>query len=450
VPSPRSPLALLGLLNRRLRARLDSLSSRIPDPVHKLWFINRTLEGFEAKPEGLRRLPIVRSIVFHYVALEAIGELVWSPRQGKIFLPTSPLRVAYRLRHALLLVVMLAVGFTGYVAGNYGYGVGRQGADWLFSQLIPVPAVASNMPPTSFAPRASPPPQNVWLVRADDDGELWSNGLRVVTTFEKPGPPRIYFAFPRDGSPPIPKGGAPVGIVYHASQSDMAPLAREFNRNILSTTHDLLGWLSTREIYNYIIDRFGQVYRIVSDDGVAVHAGASIWADENYEYLNLNESFIGVAFESRWDAGLEVITPAQVQAALNLTDVLRSRHNIADRNCVPHGLVSVNATKKLIGYHADWARGFPFEALGLEDKYLLPPPSIAAFGFTYDEDLVERLGGELWPGVAQAERELNARARDDGITPEVLRARLNLRYQQNIALVNGSSSKRKGFTRAGR
>ena len=168
----------------------------------------------------------------------------------------------------------------------------------------------------------------------------------------------------------MPKGGAPVGIVYHASQSDMVPLAREFNRNILSTTRDLLGWLSRREIYNYIIDRFGQVYRIVSDDGVAVHAGASIWADEDYEYLNLNESFIGVAFESRGDAAWEIVTPAQVQAALNLTDVLRSRHNIADQNCVPHGLVSVNATKKLIGYHADWARGFPFGALGLEDKYL--------------------------------------------------------------------------------
>ena len=251
------------------------MSSRIPNPVNKLWFINRTLEGFEAKPEGMRRLPILRSIVFHYVALESIGELMGSPRQGEIFMPRSPLRTAYRLRHALLLVTVLAVGYTGYVAGNYGYGVGRQGADWLFGQLIPVPTVASTIPPASFAARVSPPPQNVWLVE-----------------------------------------------------------------------EDVLGWLSRREIYNYIIDRFGQVYRIVSDDGVAVHAGASIWADEDYEYLNLNESFIGVAFESRGDAGREIVTPAQVQAALNLTDVLRSRHNIADQNCVPHGLVSCERHEK--------------------------------------------------------------------------------------------------------
>ncbi len=447
---PIDRLNLLDLLNRGLRARLDFLSSRIPDPVNKLWFINRTLEGYEAKPESLRRLPIVRSIVFHYVALESIGELAGSTGQGEIFLPKSPLRIAYRLRHALLLITVLAIGYTGYAAGNYGYGLGRQGADWLFSQLIPVPAVASNIPPTSFAARASPPPQNVWLVEEDDDGELWSNGLRVVTTFETPGSPRSYFAFPRDGSPPILKGGAPVGIVYHASQNDMAPLAREFNHSILSTTQDLLGWLSRREIYNYMIDRFGQVYRIVSDAGVAVHAGASIWADADYQYLNLNESFIGVAFESRWDAGREVITPAQVQAALNLTDVLRSRHNIADQNCVPHGLVSVNPTKKLIGYHADLARGFPFGALGLEDKYLLPPASMTAFGFTFDEDLVERLGGELWPGVARAERELNTRAQRDGITSDVLRARLNLRYQQNIDLVTASKSEGADRTRARR
>ena len=75
---------------------------------------------------------------------------------------------------------------------------------------------------------------------------------------------------------------------------------------------------------------------------------------------------------------------------------------------------------------------------------------MTAFGFTYDEDLVERLGGELWPGVAQAERELKARAQEDGITPDVLRARLSLRYQQNIDLVSGSNLSGQPVTRARR
>lgn len=430
----RQPGVFPTLPHKRLRASLDFLSSRIPDPVNKLWFINRTLEEFDEKPEGLKRLPIARGIVFHYIALESLGELIWSPKPAAVTLPRGPLWVAYRMRHVLLLVACLTVGFGGYHVGLYGYGAAQTGADWLFTRIIPVPAVASMTALESYPDRLTLAPKNVWLVESEGDEELWSNGLRVNTTFETPGEPRSFFAFPKDDSPPVPLAGAPIGIVYHASQSDMAPLARQFNRDILTTTRDLVGWLSRREIYNYMIDRFGQVYRIVSDKGVSVHAGVSVWSDDDNYYLNLNESFIGVAFESQWSSGRDIITPAQVQAALNLTDVLRARYNIPDANCVPHGLVSVNATKKLIGYHADWAKSFPFGALGLDDKYVVPPASITAFGFTHDDDLVDRLGGELWPGVGYAEREIRAKAKEEGVTPQVLRARLHQRYLQNVSL----------------
>ena len=430
----RAQTAPPSLPHKRLRASLDFLSSRIPDPVNKLWFINRTLEVFDEKPQGVKRLPIVRDIVFHYVALESLGELVWSPKPAMVVLPRGPLVALYRLRHLLLVVTLLAVGFGGYRLGLVGYETAQSGADWLFAQLVPVPAVASVNALESYRDRLTVPPKNVWLVSNEGDEELWSNGLRVDTSFETPGETRSFFAFPKDGSPPVPLGGAPIGIVYHASESDMAPFAQQFNRDILTTTRDLIGWLSRREIYNYMIDRFGQVYRIVSDKGVAVHAGVSIWSDDDYYHLNLNKSFIGVAFESRLSSGQDVITPAQVQAALNLTDVLRARYGIADANCVPHGLVSVNATRKLVGYHADWAKNFPFGALGLDDKYEVAPASITAFGFSYDEDLVSRLGGELWPGVGFAEQQVRTRAREEGVTLEVFRTRLHHRYLQNAAL----------------
>ena len=230
-------------------------------------------------------------------------------------------------------------------------------------------------------------------------------------------------------------GPAPIGIVYHASESDMAPFGAAFNRDILSTTRDLVGWLSRRRIYNYVIDRFGQVYRVVEDESVAVHAGVSIWGDETYHYLNLNESFIGIAFESQGSAsGGDAITTAQIQSALSLTDLLRARYGIADINCVPHGLVSVSAAKKLIGYHADWARNFPFGALGLSDNYQVPPPSITAFGFGYDDDLVARLGGSLWPGVAAAERELAERAESERVEIDFLRERLQKRYSEDVEM----------------
>jgi hypothetical protein len=436
------------LEHRSLQRSLDRFSSRVPDPGEKLWFISRTLEAFESTPAALRRTPLARSLVFHFVAVETMGELVFGPRRGSVSLPVPALWGIYRLRHAGFVLAGLALATGVVAAGAYGVGLARAGTDWVFEQIAPPPDADGPGASASASDRIGKPPEDVWLVREEGEEELWSNGLRVVTTFETAGEPRHFFAFPRDGAPPKPLGPEPVGIVYHASESDMAPFGAAFNRDILKTTRDLVGWLSRRGIYNYVIDRFGQVYRVVEDETVAVHAGVSIWGDEESHYLNLNESFIGVAFESRWSAASgDDITTAQIQSALSLTDLLRARYGIRDINCVPHGLVSVNAGKKLIGYHADWARNFPFGALGLRDNYHVPPPSITAFGFGYDEDLVARLGGSLWPGVAAAERELVERARSERVDLDSLRGRLQQRYLENVELLklaNGTPSSSKG------
>ena len=416
-----------------MQRSLDRFSSRVPDPGEKLWFITRTIESFESTPPALRRTPLARALLFHFVAIETLGELVFGPRRGRVTFPLPALWGLYRLRHAAFVLTALALTSGAVAAGAYGYGLARAGTDWVFEQISPPPDSGGFGAPGVAAERIGSPPKEVWLVTHEAQEELWSNGLRVVTTFETKAEPRQFFAFPRNGAPPVPLGPKPVGIVYHASESDMAPFGAAFNRDILSTTRDLVGWLSRRRIYNYIIDRFGQVYRIVSDETVAVHAGVSIWGDEKNYYLNLNESFIGIAFESQWSAaGGDAITTAQIQSALSLTDLLRARYGIEDLNCVPHGLVSVSAGKKLIGYHADWARNFPFGALGLRDNYQVPPPSITAFGFGYDEDLVFRLGGSLWPGVTAAERELAKQAESQRVEVEVLRASLQRRYHQNV------------------
>src|SRR5258708_30551598 len=77
--------------------------------------------------------------------------------------------------------------------------------------------------------------------------------------------------------------------------------------------------------------------------------------------------------------------------------------------CVGHGLASVNPKKHLIGHHLDWARGFPFEAFGLPNQYLRPAPSVAVFGFQYDDQFLGVMG-EPWPGVRDAEQTLLAEA----------------------------------------
>jgi hypothetical protein len=423
------------LEHRSLQRSLDRFSSHVPDPGEKLWFIKRTIEAFESKPPAFRRTPLARALLFHFVAIEALGELVFGSRRGSVTFPLPALWGLYRLRYAAFVLSALTLASGAVAAGAYGYGLARAGTDWVFEQISPPPETGAPGAPARAEERIGRPPDEVWLVKKEGEEELWSNGLRVVTTFETRGEPRQFFAFPRDGAPPVPLGPKPIGIVYHASESDMAPFGAAFNRDILSTTRELVGWLSRRRIYNYIIDRFGQVYRIVTDDTVAVHAGVSIWGDEKNYYLNLNESFIGIAFESQWSSARgDAITTAQIQAALSLTDLLRARFQIEDVNCVPHGLVSVSSGKKLIGYHADWARNFPFGALGLRDNYQVPPPSITAFGFGYDEDLVYRLGGSLWPGVELAEREIENRARNEGLELYALKARLQRRYQENVEI----------------
>lgn len=425
------------LEHRSLSRSLEAVSARVGPPSEKLRFIKRTLGSFEARPPWLRATPLLRGLLFHYAALESLGEmLVDRRRRAQVALPRLPVVLLYRLRYPALATASLGLLLSVASAGVFAYGKGREGADWLFAQLLPPPMVTADtmLPAKSFVARVGSVPSQVWLVEKDGEEELWSNGLRIHTRFERTGTPRAFFVFPRDGSPPIPMGGDPVGIVYHASESDMAPLAPELSRDILSTTKDLVGWLSRRAIYHYVVDRFGQVYRTVSDESTAVHAGHSVWADEDYYYLNLNESFIGVAFESQWSAGGDVVTSAQIQAAANLTDLLRARYGIDDAMCVPHGLVSVNPAKSLIGYHADWARNFPFEALGLSNKYEVPPPSVIAFGFGHDSDLVARLGGKLWPGVAAAEAALEARAREEGVSLATLKGRLRQRYRENLEL----------------
>jgi hypothetical protein len=82
----------------------------------------------------------------------------------------------------------------------------------------------------------------------------------------------------------------------------------------------------------------------------------------------------------------------------------------------------------LICFHHDWARNFPFAAMGLSDKYKVPPASISEFGFTYNSETVEMLGGEMWSGVREAEENFKGRAERSGLKPDELRQQMRQRY----------------------
>ncbi len=287
-------------------------------------------------------------------------------------------------------------------------------------------------------------PEKVWLVERKDHYERYSNGGRIITEFETENRARGYVAIPRDADLAQVKVADadskvrryPVGIVYHTSESDMLPFTPDQNDSIEARSRGLLEYVRRHKSYNYLIDRFGQIYRVVRDGDAAHHAGNSVWADRENLYVGLNESFIGVCFETSMSAGSkeEQLTEAQVVAGRLLTQIVRSRHQIDDANCVTHGLVSVNPSNMLIAFHHDWARNFPFEAMGISDKYKVAPASVSHFGFTYDDEIIAKLGGALWSGVMAAEDEFNARAASGRTTTEELRELMRARFREQMNL----------------
>jgi hypothetical protein len=313
--------------------------------------------------------------------------------------------------------------FRAYLASRYE----RVEKVYVGSQAAPAQALAGQLP--------SYEPAKVWMVEQGDGFERYSNGARILNSFETENHQRRYLAFKRGGSEAAGEPqSAPAGIVYHTSESDLLPFVEGNSDSIESRSKNLLAYVREHKSYNYVIDRFGQIYRVVRDSDAAFHAGNSVWSDGGETFVGLNESFLGVCFETKADVGEggERLTEAQVLAGRLLTQVLRSRYQIKDSNCVTHGLVSVNPSNMRILFHHDWAQGFPFEALGLSDKYAVPPASVAELGFAYDEDILKEIGGKVWPGVAAGESEFARRAAGEGSRPEDLRQRMRSVYRERM------------------
>jgi hypothetical protein len=268
------------------------------------------------------------------------------------------------------------------------------------------------------------------MVDAGPAFELYSNGLRVDTSYAVAGEPRRYRVFGIGRGMGSEVHDRPAGIVYHTSESDIWPLEESFNERLRDSSQNLLRYLKKNRVYHYLIDRFGRVYRVVEETDRANHAGMSVWSAGDRVYLNLNGPALGISFETRWEGGRALpITRAQLEAGRSLTDYLRGKWSIEADMCVPHGLASVNSKKHLIGHHVDWARGFPFEAFGLPDQYRRASPAVLLFGFGYDERFLAVMG-EPWPGVAEAERQLAAGAAAEGRTPDEVRKERALIYDR--------------------
>jgi hypothetical protein len=307
----------------------------------------------------------------------------------------------------------------------------------ILSMLVAVPPVVSDVSVSDMARmRGAEMSADVWLVEETPDYQLYSNGLRLDNTYLITNTHRFYQVLDREHGLETSStwSSQPAGIVFHTTESPTASFTEGENDALRRFSEGLLTVVRRRQSYNFVIDRFGRVFRVVEELDAANHAGNSIWAYRRQAWLNLNNSFLGVAFEaSTPPGGVAHLTPAQVHAGRLLTQLLRGRYRIPAENCVTHAQVSVNPDNMRIGYHTDGAAGFPFRELGLPNNYELALPSVTEFGFEYDDTVRAAMGASTWNGIIASERQLERAAARIRIAADEHRAKLRERYRRLYA-----------------
>ena len=285
---------------------------------------------------------------------------------------------------------------------------------------------------------------SVWLVEKTGSSEVYSNGLRIDDRFRVSNHPRAYLAFPLHPARQTAgvRRSGPAGIVFHATQSRQAPFEADQNGVLKKIGESLLEYVQRKRAYHFLIDRFGRVYRVVAEPDAANHAGFSVWADEESLYINLNQSFLGVAVEAQNHPGQDEpeMNPAQVRAAAMLTEMLRYLYHIPADHCVTHAQVSVNPANMQVGYHTDWASGFPFAQLGLPDNYTRPLPALWAFGFEYSPEFLQWAGKRLGSGIEAGDRLLGESAGAADVSLHAYRKLLQNQYHALLAEVRRTNS----------
>jgi hypothetical protein len=432
--------------NLRYAKLVDRYSRYIESPVLKLRFLNAALK-MEPPNRWLMKLPFVGSLPERAAIIVELSKVLPVRQRAPLALRLTSL--LYRMRHAVYAtcaaaVLLLTVGMVYTVSRVISnLSISTEAKDTAASQPTASAGAVVQLPT-----QAGLPPEKIWLAEQGDGYDFYSNGARVLTEFETTGPERRFYRFSLDSIDPTTQQGeimtTPVGIVYHVSESDLLPFTDDYNARLKNHSRALLEYARDRRLYNYLIDRFGRTYLIVRDEFAANHAGNSVWSDDLYAYVNLSAGFIGICFEGQSKAGTvigpDAINEAQIYAARQLTALLRSKHPIPDANCVTHGLVSVNPSNRLMGYHTDWVAYFPFESVGLTNKYEMELTAISRFGFGYDQAYVAAAGGKRWPGLDRADAALASAAKRKGVTVAEERRQLARAYQRLYSLQRGLES----------
>ena len=88
---------------------------------------------------------------------------------------------------------------------------------------------------------------------------------------------------------------------------------------------------------HYLIDRKGQVLKMVNEKYIAWHAGKSKWKN----FLNLNKNSIGIELVNKGhEFGYEKFTRLQINQLIKLCLKLKKKYKIKDSNFVGHSDIS--------------------------------------------------------------------------------------------------------------
>ena len=126
---------------------------------------------------------------------------------------------------------------------------------------------------------------------------------------------------------------------------------------------------------HYLIDRKGQILKMVDDNKIAWHAGKSKWKN----YINLNKYSIGIELVNKGHKfGYEKFTISQVNKLIQLCKNLKNKYKIKNSNIVGHSDIAPlrkqdpgekfpwqKLQKKKIGI---WYKKLQSKSLNLNDK----------------------------------------------------------------------------------
>lgn len=90
---------------------------------------------------------------------------------------------------------------------------------------------------------------------------------------------------------------------------------------------------------HFFVSGAGQVYKVISKERIALHAGRSMWNGR----ANLDESSIGIEVSGYHDRGM---TAAQYKAVRELVDRLKAMYGVPDVRVLAHSMVAYGAPNR--------------------------------------------------------------------------------------------------------